>query len=225
MVVMRLLLIHNNLTWQVYIADHLVPSQCLVLKGFPARVSSEFVNDLIDTISVSNICSGNYEEKFIALANARKGKFLSASGEIVALLDESFCVQLDGVQYSSTVRHRDCHLLIEGLMCTPCHKFRDTLRSLSYKSSQLVRTPSLYTNIRWLKTPQKNARLMSLRRAIKMKNRQLKQLRMKLNVILENDGVQVDEHLQKDLEKIADVHSLVEEDDFKRIFWEQQVVS
>ena len=98
MVVMRLLLIHNNLTWQVYIADHLVPSQCLVLKGFPARVSSKFVNDQIDIISVSNICSGNYEEKFIVLANARKGKFLSASGEIVALLDESFCVQLDGVQ-------------------------------------------------------------------------------------------------------------------------------
>ena len=75
------------------------------------------------------------------------------------------------------------------------------------------------------KNATENARLMSLRRAIKMKNRQLKQLRMKLNVILENDGVQVDEHLQKDLEKIADVHSLVEEDDFKRIFWEQQVAS
>ena len=38
---------------------------------------------------------------------------------------------------------------------------------------------------------------------------------MKLNVILENDGAQLDELLQKDLEKIADVHSLVEEDDFK----------
>lgn len=85
------------------------------------------------------------------------------------------------------------------------------------------RTPSLYTNIRWLKTPQKTARLISLRKAIKTKNRQLKQLRMKLQVILEKDGVQVDELLQSDLEKIADVHSLVEGDDFKRIFWEQQV--
>ena len=35
--------------------------------------------------------------------------------------------------------------------------------------------------------------------------------------------MQVDEHLQRDLEKIADVHSLVEEDDFKQTFWEQQV--
>lgn len=88
MVVLRLLLIHNDLTWKVYLADHSVPSQCLVLKDFPPRVSSKFVSDLIDTISVSNICSGNYEERFIALAKARKGKFLSVSGEIVALLDD-----------------------------------------------------------------------------------------------------------------------------------------
>ena len=44
-------------------------------------------------------------------------------------------------------------------------------------------------------TPQKTAHLMSLRKAIKTQNRQLKQLRMKLNVIVEKDGVQVDEHL------------------------------
>ena len=54
MVVLRLLLIHNSLSWG-YIADHLVPSQCIVLKDFPHRVSSEFVNNLIETISVSNI--------------------------------------------------------------------------------------------------------------------------------------------------------------------------
>ena len=45
---------------------------------------------------------------------------------------------------------------------------------------------------------------------------------MKLNVIVDNDGVQVDEHLQKNLEKLTDVHSVMEEDDFKQIFWQQQ---
>ena len=170
----------------------IVADQCLVLKDLPPRVSSEVVSNLIDTISVSNICSRNYEERFIALVSAGKGKFLSMSGEIVALLDESFCVQLNGVQYSSIVRHHDCHLLTEGLNCTPCYKFRDTHHSLFCKSNQLfLITPSLYTNFQWLKTPQKNACLMSLRKAIKTKNRQLKQL----NVIVEKDGVQVDEHL------------------------------
>ena len=160
------------------------------------------------------------------MASVRKGKFLSVSGEIVAMLDESFCVNLDGIQYNSTIRHRDCHLLVNGLICTPCNKFLscNTLRSLSWRSNQSVlRTLSLYTNIRWLKTPQKTARLTSLRKAIKVKNRQLKQLRMKLSTIVQEDRVQVDEQLQRDLEKIADVDSLVEGDDFKRIFWEQQV--
>jgi len=55
------------------------------------------------------------------------------------------------------------------------------------------------------------------------KNRQLKQLRMKLNVLVEKDGVQVVEQFQKDLEKVADVHSVMEEDEFKKIFWQQQV--
>ena len=54
-----------------------------------------------------------------------------------------------------------------------------------------------------------------------MKNRQLKQLRMKLSVMVENDGILGDEQLQRDLVKVADIHSVVEEDEFKRVFWKQ----
>jgi len=224
MVIVRMLLIQDNLTWQVYVADHLVPSQSLILKDAPLRVSRDSLPDLLNTVAKANVCTGSYEQRYIILAHARKGKFLSMSGKTVAYLDESFCVYIDGVEYSSTIRHRDCQLLIDDLMCTPCYGFRNTLRSLAYKSTKLtLRTPSIYTNLRFLKTPQKIAHLMSLRRAIKIKNRQLKQLRMKLNVLVEKDGVQVDEQFQKDLVKVADVHSVMEEDEFKKIFWQQQV--
>ena len=57
-----------------------------------------------------------------------------------------------------------------------------------------------------------------------MKNRQLKQLRSKLSTIVKTDGISVDAQLQRDLEKVADIYSVVEEDEFKRIFWEQQVI-
>ena len=224
MVIVRMLLIQDNLIWKVYVADSLVPSQSLILKDVPTRVSRNSLPDLLSTVAKANICTGSYEERFVILAHARKGKFLSMSGETVAYLDESFCVQVDGVEYGSTIRHRDCQLLIEGLMCTPCYGFRNTLRSLAYKSSKLtLRAPSIYTNLRFLKTPQKIVCMVSLRRAIKMKNRQLKRLRVKLNILLEKDSVQVDEQLQRDLEKVADVHSVMEEDDFKKIFWQQQV--
>jgi len=96
------------------------------------------------------------------LAYARKGKFLSMSSKTVVYLDESFCVYVDGVEYSSTIRHHDCQLLID-----------DTLLWLSQHSlvstKLTLRTPSIYTNLRFLKKPQKIARLMSLRKAIKIK--------------------------------------------------------
>ena len=41
---------------------------------------------------------------------------------------------------------------------------------------------------------------------------------------MKTDGISVDAQLQRDLEKVADIHSVVEEDEFKRIFWEQQVI-
>ena len=170
MVIVSMLLIQDNLTWKVYVADSLVPSQSLILKDIPTRVSRNSLPDLLSTVVKANICTGSYEERFVILAHARKGKFLSMSGETVAYLDESFCVQVDWVEYGSTIRHCDCQLLIEGLMCTPCYGFRNTLRSLAYKSSKLtLRVPSIYTNLQFLKTPQKIACMVSLRRAIKWK--------------------------------------------------------
>ena len=49
-------------------------------------------------------------------------------------------------------------------------------------------------------------------------------MRAKLSAIVESDGVLVDEHLRSDLDKVMDVHSVIQEDEFKRIFWEQQVI-
>ena len=46
----------------------------------------------LENYRVYGICTGNYEERFVIFAHARKGKFLSMSGETVAYLDESFCV-------------------------------------------------------------------------------------------------------------------------------------
>ena len=41
---------------------------------------------------------------------------------------------------------------------------------------------------------------------------------------MESDGISVDEQLRTDLEKVMDIHSVVQEDEFKQIFWEQQVI-
>ena len=72
MVVVRMLLIQNNLTWQVYVAGHLVPSQSLLLKDFPPIVSRNSLPELINIISNASICTGNYEERFVNLAHDSK---------------------------------------------------------------------------------------------------------------------------------------------------------
>jgi len=81
--------------------------------------------------------------------------------------------------------------------------------------------PSVYTNTRFLKTPQKSARIKSLQKAICIKTTQLKELRTRLDSILENNGVVVADDLKADLEKVVDNHKVLEEDEFKRVFWEQ----
>ena len=225
MTVLRLLLVNTDLTWQIYVGGHLVPTQSEILNNLPLMMTPELVVNTIYAISTANICAGNYEERFVTLACLRKGRFSSRNGEQMAFLDESFFVEVGGIQYNSTIRHWKCHLLIKDLICVPCNQFRNNFRALACKLSRCITgVPSLYTNIRFLRTPQKTARLISLRKSIKMKNRQLKQLRSKLSTIVKTDGISVDAQLQRDLEKVADIHSVVEEDEFKRIFWEQQVI-
>lgn len=113
MVVLRLLLVSITFTWQVYvIGEHLVPLQSPVLQDLPPTMSRELVVKTIGAVSAAKICPGNFEEQFTELALARKGKFLSVCGELVAFLDESFSVNFEGVQYRRTVWHFQCQPLM-----------------------------------------------------------------------------------------------------------------
>ena len=225
MVILRLLLIKHDLTWEVYLADHTVPRHCAIFSHFPPSITNDILLSLIGAVSSASICQGNFEERYITMARIRKGIFTSQNGETVAFLDESFCVVVDGKQYSATIRHAKCELLINSNLCPSCNGFRDILRALFSKHRNSSDIPSIYTNTRFLRTPQKTARIISLQKAIRVKNRQLKQLRMRLSNILDDNGVVVADDLRCDLEKVVDSHQVLEKDEFKRIFWEQQVTS
>ena len=68
----------------------------------------------------------------------------------------------------------------------------------------------------------KLAHMQSLRKAIRNKNRQLKRLKLRLEMIVENDSVEVDEELSQDLQMIVEDPSNAAsvKDEFKRIFWD-----
>ena len=86
---------------------------------------------------------------------------------------------------------------------------------------------NIHGNVRYLRTPQRAAYIKSLQRAIRTKNRQLIRLKSKLKDLMSsNSCLELDDNLNADILKVVEDHkSISEKDDFKRIFWEQQVCS
>ena len=95
------------------------------------------------------------------------------------------------------------HLQCVNSICT---SYRNTLRALVCK--QKVQALKLHPNVntRFLRTPQRSAH--------------------KLEKIVEDDSVAIDNNLSQDLQAVIANHSNDAEtvqDDFKRIFWQQQM--
>lgn len=81
-------------------------------------------------------------------------------------------------------------------------------------------------NARYMKTPQWKSHLAALQRAIRNKNKQVQRLEKRLEQVLRsNSSVTLDDELSNDLQMIIDQYKVIEKDDFRRIFWEQQVFS
>lgn len=226
MVFSRRLLIKNDMSWQVYVGSHLISMDNAIFNAYPKAISPDILKSLMQHISGARLCHGNFEPEFIEVARLRKNKFLSPSGEIVATLDESMCITVDGVEYSATIRHVDCSiLLMEQSVCLTCSEYRSTLRSLVSRHRRLKTVQlSSHINTRYMRTPQRSAYIRSLQRAIRSKNAQLRRLRVKVKKLMESSAcVQLDDSLNSDIQRVIDDHQVLEKDDFKRIFWEQQV--
>ena len=230
MIISRILIIKRNLSWLVYVYNHMIPPSNDVLSAFPPALNTSVFLSLVETLHTSNICLGNHDDKFITIARQKKGKFLSTDGQIIAELENLYCFVANGEMKCSTIRHINCHVLLDKkkVTCPPCTNYRNTLRALVSKSIKVHSSPSpsSYTNTRFLRTPQRRMHLAILRKAIRNKNRQLKRLRIRINALLKSkDSVCVDEDLSSDIATVIRNHTVLEKDDFKRMFWEQQVAS
>ena len=159
----------------------------------------------------------------------KKGTFYSTKNQIVAILEESFCFTLNKERKSGTVRHVNCAILLkQQTTCTMCSDYRNTLQALVSKVSNVPSTPTcnIHVNTRFMKSPQRKAHLAALRRAIQNKNKQVQRLKIKVDKLLNGKScVTLDEELSNDLQMIINQHKVIEKDEFRHIFWEQQVVN
>ena len=224
----KILTVKEDLSWEVYVENYCIQANNNpVLNSYPSKITATKFIQLINAVHSGNVCVGNYNEQFIRLARSKKGHFYSVNGKLVAVLEESFCFTVEGIDRCGTVRHVKCEVLLveDKTVCTVCIRYRNTLRALISKAPQSPQiSVSIYTNIRRLRTPQRPTHIASLRKAIRNKNRQLKRLRAKVQQVLEGDSIPLDDELSGDVQKVISQHKVIEKDDFRRIFWEQQVL-
>ena len=127
------------------------------------------------------MCPGHPDERFLNLADAKKGKFLSSSGDIQAYVDRNGSVRLNGATYTSTVRTQRCQLLVRGAVkCSCCVNYRPTLRCMYHrwrkqqmKSPSVVTSTSSHTNERYLSTPQQKAKVTKLKTRMRANEKKL----------------------------------------------------
>ena len=225
----KILLIQQELSWKLLVENHELTTSNSVLSCFPLRLTSKVLLRLLNVVHDANVCTGNFDDCFIKLAQMKNGTFYSIKNQVVAILEQSFCFTVNNERRCGTVRHVNCAILLkQQTRCMTCSNYRNTLRALVSKLSNGSGTlrSSTRVNTRFMKSLQRQAHLAALRRAIQNKNKQLQRLKNKIEKLINGEScVTVDEELSNDLQMIIDQHKVIEKDAFKKIFWEQQVFS
>ena len=214
------LIVMADHTWVAFINGLPVQHSCSALHDIPDVLTCESFLELVTRLQTYYTCIGNGDSHFVKMCEIKKGKFLSIKKELVAFIHET--------DLCKVVRHVSCELLVnkEDQRCTVCQAYRARLRAM-YSSSCKSNLAANKTNLRFLQTPQHKSRIVSLRKRIKnikAKNRRLSRL---LNEITSTSGITTDALLEQDLVSTIGANKeqmeQLPQDDFRRIFWEQQV--
>ena len=139
---------------------------------------------------------------------------------------------IEGEVYSRTVRTSICELIVEGLKCEKCTKYRSVLRAMYSRQKKIASsdrtTTSSHVNYRYLSSTEKNQRMANLHAELAQQRRKVAALKERVKKLTEERGVTVDEQLNDDLHSIMseltkEVESNYPEGSFQRIFWNQQL--
>ena len=229
-VITRSMIISQDLTWMVHVQGHMLnPLYCTATADIPSKLDLNSFKRLTAVLTASNICVGNPDGRFVDMAKSREGKFLSASNEVVSVLDSGRCVTVGSVSHSSTIRHCQCELLVmtSSPRCKCCSKYRNNLRAM-YSNHCKEKTANVSgANLRYMQASQKERRIRALKNALRNKQRRLERIKVKLQAITKQSSVQIDDDLLNGLRGVVDGNqdniNKLAADDFKRVFWQQQV--
>lgn len=216
------IIINRDYSWVVYVHQLVVSSSSSLFIDVPEAevLSTSTLPQLVDVLVNNSICPGNNDEVMIDLCEKRKGKFVTIKKDLVAFLHV--------FGRTKTVRHVSCSLLVkeEERRCSVCMKYRDQLRAM-VSQSKLQSIASSRKNDRYLNTPQRKLRISSLRQKMKKIKTQNARLRKRIENVISHEGISTDLPLEDDLKHMIDTHQTeindLAQNDFRRIFWNQQV--
>ena len=115
------------MTWMLFVHGQKVdPKNCCEIRACTCSCYDD-INQLVVKIDSLNICAGHPESHFSEVTQARKGKFKSTSGSLVAFVDDYCPISLNGEMYDSTIRTVKCEMLVNGVKCESCKKYQSIL--------------------------------------------------------------------------------------------------
>lgn len=136
------------------------------------------------------------------MVSAKKGKIISANGKTVANIDSYAPVFWDGTYHTKTVRRADCQMVSRTAKCEPCSSYRPTLRAIYYRWSNGCskdRDSSSHTNERYMNTPEKKKKFLSMKTRMRTAEQQVVKLKEKVENLTSRCAVEIDAPLHSDL--------------------------
>ena len=138
------LTINSDLSWMAFVHGHPVSSsRCVPLSSIPDKLDHDSLKLLLSKLDSSRVCPGHPDHNFEEMFLSKKGKIMSKnSKDVVASIDSSAPVHLNGDNYTQTVRKSTCEILTNDTKCGQCVNYRDTLRKSFHRWKKGKESPN-----------------------------------------------------------------------------------
>ena len=199
--------IHSNLSWCAYVCGRLLhPDDCDVFTDLPKYVSDvSSLSLVLECVLSAQLCPGNPDPDFVHLIELDGGEFKGENKEVVATLDATNEVRMNGRTYGQTIRTQDCEILCSPssgertVRCHRCSRFRGRSRHSHSDRSSVIADDS-HTNYGHLNKEELVDRLRNVQKSRKSVRAKYGHLMKKLI----RKGVKITEEDEKYVQAVID---------------------
>ena len=193
------------------------------------------VINFLNYVCEFSVCMGNPDEDMQSFIPAVGGILASQKGPIIGYKEGDFMARIGDVRYSTTIRHVNCTMLVQGARCHQCQHLRHILRSRRDRKRHSDQTPptrKAYSRMTpeecRSKLGQLNKDKRRLSRQVSSMSHRITSLEMKFRQVIIREGESLTPHQNEEVASLVeDCQSEFEKafppSSFQRCFWEEQL--